>query len=153
MKVIALDQSTSITAYSVWNKGKLKDYGVIKSDPKEKNPVGRMRQMYEMIKDKIESEKPDWIAIEGVQYQTNQRIYSMLSQLQGVLFALFFYLDIGFTVVEVKSWKSLAKVQGRKRNEQKNAAIQLIKEKYNADVSEDEAESILIGEWVIQNME
>ncbi len=152
VKVIGFDQATKITAYSVWDNDELVKYGTIESDKKEKNIIERMKQISEGIICLLNECCPDYIVIEAVQYQSNQLVYSQLSQLQGVLFQIFFESDIGFAIVEPSAWRKFSSIKGRKRDDQKLAAIQKVKEIYCIDVSDDIAESILIGLWAVNNI-
>lgn len=111
-----------------------------------------MRKMYFAVKQIIDIEKPDFVVIEAVQYQKNMRVFSQLSQLQGVLFSLFFELDIGFTIIEATAWKSFCKISGQKREEQKANTIQMVKDTYGIEVTEDEADAIGIGRWAVNNI-
>ena len=49
-------------------------------------------------------------------------------------------------------WRKHSAIKGRKRAEIKESAIVKVKELYDLDVSEDEAEAILIGEWSAVNI-
>jgi Holliday junction resolvasome RuvABC endonuclease subunit len=119
---------------------------------KENNPIERMRQMYIMIKSATEEIKPDFVVLEGVQFQQNYRTYSQLSQLQGVLFSILFELDIGFVICESTAWKKHIGVQGRKRDEQKLSTIQIIKERFGIVAEEDIADAIGLGCWSVDNI-
>ena len=140
-----------MTDFSFWENGKLKEYGVLDSKVKENLPLERMREMCFLIKDLIEEYKPEYVAIEGTQFQRNFNTYNQLSQLQGIVFALLFELNLGFEIVQPSAWKAEFGVKGKSRAEQKLSAIQIVKEKYNKDVSEDEADAIGLGEYVIKN--
>jgi hypothetical protein len=65
--------------------------------------------------------------------------------------AYLFELDVGFTIVQPSAWKSYSNIKGRKREEQKANTVQMIKEKFNLDVSENEADSIGIGLFALYN--
>ena len=67
--------------------------------------------------------------------------------MQGVILSILFEKNVGFQIVKPSTWKSVTKVKGRKRKEQKESAMQIVKEKYKINVSEDVAEAILIGLW------
>jgi len=63
-----------------------------------------------------------------------------------------FERNIAFHYVEATAWRAFCKIKGRKRTEQKANAIQLVKDKFNLYVSEDEADAILIGFWAINKI-
>ena len=147
IKILNFDQSTKKSGYSIFLDNKLDSYGTLDSNPNEKNPIERMKEQYDLMKKLIKKIKPDFIVFEHCQFQNNYSTFQQLSQMQGVLMALLFERNIGFEIVEPTKWKSFCKVKGRKRIEQKTSAIQIIKDIYNLDVSEDEADAILIGTW------
>lgn len=108
-----------------------------------------MCNMYFEIKDLIEIIRPEYVCIESVQFQNNYNTYSQLSQLQGVIFSLLFEKNLPFILIEPTAWRKFCKISGRKRDEQKAATIQMVKERYGVDVTEDEADSIGIGLWIV----
>lgn len=151
MKIICLDQSTKVTGYSIWKNKELHSYGTLDADPKEKNPMERMYQMYFKIKELIDDIKPDFVVIEGVQFQNNYKTYSQLSQLQGIILSILFERDLQFIFLEPTAWKAFCKIKGRKRIEQKANTIQMVKDKFGLELSEDICDAIGIGLWTINN--
>lgn len=144
MKTCSIDQASKKSGISVFIDGEYDHSAVLTVN--EKLPImERMKQMYDKIKDYIETENPDWVSIENVQYQNNFKTYQQLSQFQGVLFAYFFDKDMPFLLLEPSAWRSFNEIKGRKRADQKAAAIDKVKELYNIDVTDDEAEAILQG--------
>ncbi len=146
MKICAFDQSTHTTGYAVNLDGNIIKTGVLQSDGRL-NAIDRMIQMRDLIIKQIQAENPDYISIEGVQYQNNAMVYSTLSQLQGVLFATFKDMNIKFEVVAPSVWKNYIKIKGKRRNEQKKNTILWVKETHNLSVSEDEADAVGISEY------
>lgn len=150
IKYIALDQATKYTGYSVWvlsKKGELKllEYGMLKANVKN-DVISRMREMYSDIKSLIFTHKPNYVFFEATQFQSNQRVYSALSQLQGIVMAILFEKDIGFSIIEPSSWKSYCGVTGRKREEQKAKSIAIASKQFGlSDLTDDVADAILIG--------
>ncbi len=152
MRILALDQSTKHTGWSLWqNKGLLK-YGVLDTDEKA-SPFIRMQDMGKQISNLIRRAKPDHVVIEQVQFQRNYKVYSQLSQLQGVIMQILFERNIAFTLVEPTRWRAFDGIKNRRREETKAAAIQAVKDRFYIEVSEDTAEAIGIGLWAIENVE
>lgn len=151
-KILAIDQSTKITGYSIFIDKKLETYGLLKSNEKEKNPIERMKEMNDKIIALINNVKPDYIVFEQVQFQNNYGTFQQLSQLQGIIMAYLFSINIGFTLIEPTAWKSCCGIKGRKRIEQKENTQKFVKNTYGYDVSEDEADAIGIGYWSIKNL-
>jgi len=108
--------------------------------------------MNDKIQSVVKKHKPDYIVFENVQFQNNYGTFQQLSQLQGVLMAYLFEINIGFTIIEPSAWKSCCGIKGRKRVEQKKNTQIYVREKYGYDVSEDEADAIGIGTWAIKNI-
>ena len=127
-------------------------YGLLNSNVKENNPLERMRIMGNLIRNKLRKLCPDVVVIEGVQFQNNYRTYSQLSQMQGVIFNILFEQNIEFRLIEPTAWKSYSKIKGKKRVEQKENTILMVRNKFNINVSEDEADAIGIGIWAINNI-
>lgn len=152
MKILCLDQATKISGYSIFDNKELITYGTLECNPKEKNPVERMKQMYDKIVDLINEVSPSFIVFENVQFQNNYGTFQQLSQLQGIIMAHLFKTDIGFQIIEPSAWKSFCGIKGRKREEQKKNTIAFVKNKFGIDCSEDEADSIGIGVWAMSQI-
>lgn len=152
MKILALDQSTKHTGWSYWDNKRLLKYGVIDTQESDAAFV-RMAQMGSEIDKLVRRFKPNHVVIEQVQFQHNYKVYSQLSQLQGIIMRILFEKNTAFTLVEPTKWRAFDGIKNRKREETKAAAIQAVKDKYYIDVSEDIAEAIGIGLWAIENVE
>lgn len=155
MRVLALDQATYITGFSYWIDGKMVECGTLNEESaknKKKPIVERMNSMSLQIDDILKNHEVDFVCIEGVQYQSNQKVYSQLSQLQGMIFKTLLLADIGFCVVEPKSWKSFCGVAGKNRADEKEHTMAWVKEKFGVSLGEDIADSIGIGWWAINNL-
>jgi len=152
IKIICLDQATKITGYSIFEDKQLIIYGTLEVDQKEKNYIERIRQMYFKIKELISSNSPDFVVFEGVQYQNNFNTYLQLGNIQGVIMAYLFELNIGFQIIEPSAWKSFCSIKGKKREEQKKNTQKFVKDKFGLDVSEDTADAIGIGVWAINKI-
>lgn len=152
IKILCLDQATKISGYSLFENKKLITYGKLQANEKEKNPIERMKQMQEKIIQLIDEIKPNFIVFEDIQFQQNYGTFKQLGQLQGILMAELFKLDIGFQIIEPSAWKSFCGIKGRKREEQKKNTQAFVKTMYKVNVSEDEADAIGIGFWAINNI-
>lgn len=149
MVIMALDQSTKLTGYSVWNDNKLIAHGVVNSDISENDYIKRIKKTSELIEQLIKKHKPDYISIEGVQYQKNLNTYHQLSCNQGSIMKLLFDKGIDFEIIPVNTWRSFNNIKGNtKREQQKEAAIALVNELYDIQATDDECEAILIGRYI-----
>ncbi len=152
MKILAIDQATKVSGYALFINNKLKECGVVASDKDETNPIERIRQMGLELQKLIHTTQPDYVVFENVQYQRNQGTFKMLSQLQGVLMEILFELNIDFTIIESTAWKSFCGIKGKDRAPQKLNTKVFVKEAYNQDCTEDEADAIGIGHWAKNNI-
>lgn len=154
MKILCLDQATKVTGYSIWVDGKLKKYGVLTPKVSKDAPyIERLTAMGNAIESTIIKTKPDAVCIEDVQYQSNQRTFKILAQLQGYIFAILDRIKLPFVVVEPSCWKSFAGIKARKREEQKAQTMEFVRKQYKTkQLSEDEADAIGIGHWAVSNI-
>lgn len=150
IKILVFDQSTKATGYAVFIDAQLKQSGVLLA--LEPDITGRIRSMDRKMQKTILENDPDYIVFENVQFQRNCGTFQRLSQLQGVLMAYLFKLNIGFQMIEPSAWKSFCGIQGRKRQEQKKNTQRFVKKQYGLVVSEDEADAIAIGTWAIHHV-
>lgn len=150
---VILDQSTKKSGYSVWQNNKLIDHGVLDSNVKENDYLKRIQIMSGLIEQLIDKYSPNYVVIEGVQYQSNQNTYHQLSVNQGAIIKILFDRGIEFSIIPVNTWRSYNDIKGnKKRAEQKLAAIDLVKELYDIDATDDECEAILIGRYAVEKL-
>src|SRR5699024_9847798 len=86
-----------------------------------------------------------FVFIEGVQVQKNPRVYEVLAKLAGSLEIMLYESGYLVNVVKASEWRKRVGVKGRKRADVKKEAIELVKELYDLEVSEDEAEAVLFA--------
>jgi len=155
MIYLALDQSSNITGYSVWQDSELIEYGKIKFEGEFIQRVVELNfWMIDKIKEAEQEGQDIQVVIEEIQEQSNMQTYKKLAMLQGVLLAELYKRKIGVHLVYAASWKSSCGIKGRSRTEQKNSAQQHVREKYGYGVTQDEADAICLGEHIsskIQN--
>lgn len=152
MKILCFDQATNISGYSVFEDSKLITYGVLNSDHEEKNTLERLKQMTDEIVKLTKKIKPDVVILENIQMQRNVATFKSLAQLQGMIMYYLNKSNICYWYIEPTAWKSFCKIKGRSRKEQKPNTIKFVKEVYNIDVTEDEADAIGIGFWAIKHI-
>lgn len=68
-RVLALDQATHVTGFSVFDNKELTRYGVFETN--QDDEILRYKAMKEWLTSMIESWRPDLIALEGIQFQQN----------------------------------------------------------------------------------
>jgi Holliday junction resolvasome RuvABC endonuclease subunit len=148
LKVLAFDQSTKISAYSLWVNGEYVEVGVIDLH-KIKDSSERIRAMGVELCNVIEKYNPDIVVIEEVAQQHNALTLKLLARIQGVIIGFCAAHDIETYIIEPSKWRSALKFKigaGVKREELKAQSIEYIKKKYGLELSEDACEAICINE-------
>lgn len=146
MKLIAFDQSTTATGWALTDQktGELLEYGVIK--PKPSDPTNdRIRYTIKRCMYLCDHHQVTFVFIEGIQIQHNPRVYEILAKLQGTLEICLEERNYFVNVVKASEWRKKVGIKSKKRAELKAEAIQMVKELYDLDVSEDEAEAVLFA--------
>lgn len=147
-KVLSFDQSTKLSAYSWWIDGKYIESGYIDLY-KNKNTSERVKKMGIELCNIITKYQPDNVIIEEVAQQSNPQTLKLLARIQGIIIGFCAAHDIDTYIIEPSKWRSILQFKigaGVKREELKDQAIKYIKDKYDLDLSEDECESVCIGE-------
>lgn len=154
IKIIAFDQASVNTAYSVWQDSELIRYGMVTADKKIKSHL-RLRQMSVKIADVIKQEQPDYVVFEDCQLQAgNAATFQVLCQLQGMIMALLYDAGVNFDVVRPSVWKSFIGVAKGKRDEQKAKTLDKIEELYQITLkqNDDLADAIGIGHYAVNKL-
>ena len=153
MKLLALDQSTKITGYSVWQDDTLIISSHFDTEIKQNLPFKRMLKAKEIIRKLIEQYNPDCVVLEDCQYQSNLSTYKQLATLQGILVSLLSeYENITYFIVPPTTWKSYCGIKGKKRVEQKQDTVEKMSAKFQVELTEDEADSVGIGLYAIHHI-
>lgn len=150
MRILSLDQATKI-GFSVYDDEELIHYGV-EDFGKIKDYTERISKIKEWINTTIAKYNPEVCSMEDVQQQVNAQVYKKLAELKGVVENNFYENKFLYFVIDSKQWKSTCGVKGRKREEQKKNAQKFVKEKFNIEVSEDEADAICQGWHVVKKL-
>lgn len=145
--LLSLDTSTTSTGWAVFQNGIYQDSGVIDEFKKEKNGYKRLGLMVKKLLMYIEQLKPDIIVIEKDVVFGNMKVIDMLMKIIGAVYG--FCLNNGITYYEFapSEWRKYVKLQafGRKRTEFKQASIKYVKDNFNKEVNDDEADAICVG--------
>ena len=147
-KVLNFDQSTKLSAYSLWIDGQYKESGCIDLH-KIKDTSERVRAMGVELCKIIEKYSPDKVVLEEVAQQSNALTLKLLARIQGIIIGFCAAHNIETYIVEPSKWRSKLHFKlgsGVKREELKAQAIQYIKNVYGLELSEDECEAICIGD-------
>lgn len=153
MKLLSLDMSTHSTGFAIGVDGMLQNHGYVTS--KAKDVEKRIIQMRRQIANLIVKNKPNKIIVQQVWPEVNSHTNKVLMWLQGAVILVAYECDptIKVQFINASEWRAAIKIkQGRgiKREQVKIYDIQYVKEKYNIDVNDDEADAICIFDsyWI-----
>lgn len=147
MKILAFDQSTKISAYSIFIDGEYVEHGVIDLH-KMKGTSERVRAMGVELCNTIAKYNPSNVVIEEVAQQSNPMTLKLLARIQGVIIGFCAAHNIDVYILEPSKWRSTLHFHqgaGVKRKELKVQAIKYVKDIYKLEATEDECEAICIG--------
>ena len=146
-RVLAIDQATYKTGWSIYDDNVLLKYGVFEVE--EGDETERFYKVKIWLLSMIEVWEPDLIALEGIQYQNSFGVttFQTLARLQGVLMDLCYEKEVPFKICPTNTWRAHCKVKGRTRTDKKKSMQLLVKEWFDINVSDDEADAIGIGKY------
>lgn len=154
-KILALDQSSRITGWAVFDGHDLCEYGKIVYDsaiPIEE----RLYKLRNKVADLIDKYKIDEVVLEDIQLQNNVvnnvQTFKTLAEVYGVLSELCYELNIPQSAVLASSWKHTLGIKGANRAAQKKNAQDYVVATYNCKPTQDECDAICIGTHKVKNM-
>lgn len=103
--------------------------------------------------DVLDKYKPDIIYVEEVYSALNAQTTKFLTRLQGVIYAWCLNNNCEFNTILPSQWRKqlcFEQSKGNKRKQLKEQSIKYVLDKYNMQVTDDEADSICIGDAVIK---
>lgn len=150
MRLLALDQASKVSGWSIFIDGELKDWGHLTTHQDE---VGlRLADIHQFIISKVQKWNINTIAFEDIQLQSsvgnNVKTFKVLANVYGVVLMTAVELNKTYLAVPSSTWKSFLKIKGRTRPEQKRNAQQYVLQKYGIKATQDECDSICIGTYV-----
>ncbi|MCO8297238.1 crossover junction endodeoxyribonuclease RuvC [Tetragenococcus halophilus] len=144
MNLIAFDQSTTNTGWCVMemDTSKIIGYGAI-------HPTGVTNERIRITIKKcmMLCKKFDvaFVYIEGIQVQRNPKVYEILAKLEGTLEICLEEKGYFVNIVKAAEWRKRIGIKNKKRDLVKQEAINMVKELYDLEPSEDECEAILFA--------
>ena len=146
LKLIAFDQSTTATGWCVMEMktARIIESGVVIPN-KNDETIDRITYTIKRCLNLVRTNEVAFVFIEGVQVQRNPRVYEILAKLAGALEVMLYESGYLVNVVKASEWRKRVGIKNRKRAEVKKEAIELVKELYGLDVSEDESEAVLFA--------
>lgn len=147
MRIAGVDASTNKTGMSIFVDGKYETHTLIDLH-KIKNSNERIPKMMLAICDYLSKHQIDKIIMEESIMTTNISTVKMLSSIAGAIMYYATVNGVEFELVLPTAWrKKIGLSQGKsvKRDVLKAEAILAVKQEYGLCVTDDEAESILLG--------
>lgn len=146
-KLLALDQSSRITGWAIFDQGKLIQFGHFCCEQPE--TADRLVDIRRRILNLIQDNEIEEVVFEDIQLQTtvgnNVKTYKALAEVYGIVEELCKEINIPAQSIFSSSWKSGLNIKGKSRPEQKKNAQIFIKNAYNIECTQDEADAICIG--------
>lgn len=146
LKLIAFDQSTTATGWCVMEMktARIIDSGVILPN-KNDETIDRITYTIKRCLNLVRTNEVAFVFIEGVQNQRNPRVFEVLAKLAGALEIMLYESGYLVNVVKASEWRKRVGIKGRKRADVKNEAIEMVKELYGLEATEDECEAVLMA--------
>lgn len=149
--MLTIDSSTKKTGICVWKNGTYLTHHLIDHE-KEKCMKDRYPLMCQDLITILETYKPNILYIEDEVVTRNMDTCRFLFRLQGIIEGWCIVHNCEFNTVRPSQWRKACNFkqgQGQKRKELKEQSISFVKKKLNKDVTDDEADSICIGYYVL----
>ena len=153
MKILALDQSSRLSGWAIFDGSNLVRYGKI--DVTKYYELGeRLHIIRKEVERLIIDENIDVIILEDI-YMDGQRVnnvqtFKVLAEVFGVLYELCINMGKPVEAVLAGTWKSTLGIEGKNRPEQKRHAQEWVINNYGIKVSQDIVDAICIGEHIIK---
>lgn len=147
MRIIGIDASTQKSGIAIFEDGKYITHILIDLH-KEKDTMTRIPHMINSICEKIDEYKPDKILMEETMLSSNTDVLKKLAYLAGGIMAYAYKNNIDFQFLLPTEWRKrigMAQSKKIKREALKEEAIKMVLQEYKINVTDDEAESILIA--------
>ena len=153
-RTLVFDQATNTTGWAVFDDNKLVKYGAFNT--KGSSPEQKINEMKYWVRDMISSWRADRVVIEDIQLQNFEEenlntigvtTFKALAHLQGVLIDLFYENKISYKIAHTGTWRKHNGIKGKSRADKKKSAQLLVKEIYQKEVTQDEADAICIGRY------
>lgn len=146
MIVLSLDQAMVTTGWAIFDDKSLTECGsfTVKSTLPIDKRLGEIQKQLTELSNKIEN--IDMLVFEDIQQQQNVQTYKKLAYCQATILLWCYYNNIPYMILSPTEWRKLNGGEyGKKREEQKEAAIEKVKTWYGIQVDSDIADAVNIG--------
>ena len=151
-RVLALDQATHLSGWSIYDGQTLIRYGTFETN--QKDEIQRISTIKNWFLSMLDNWKPDFVAIEGIQFQDESSgnkmgitVFQGLARLQGVLMETCYAQGVDYTVCPTNTWRNHCGVKGRYRADKKRSMQLIAKKWYDITLTDDEADAVGIGRY------
>lgn len=149
MIYLSLDQSLRTTGWAIFENKELKQYGHF-TIPSHHPIEQRLNEFMRELNDLYREYEFDELFFEDIQNQNNNETYKKLAYVQATIVIWCYNNNIKFHILSPSHWRSVLKERcgisfGRKREEQKQKAIELVQQFFSRMVISDEADAICLG--------
>lgn len=153
MRLLALDQSSNVSGWAIFDDDNLEQYGKI--DVSKIYDLGeRLYTLRQKVEHMIDDEHIDVVMLEDI-YMDGQRVnnvqtFKVLAEVFGVLYELCVEMKVPVDAVLAGTWKSTLGIKGKTRPEQKRAAQEWVVKTYGKKPTQDECDAICIGAHTVR---
>lgn len=142
---LSLDQALQTTGWAFFRDDRLVGYGTYQI-PANKGMETRLGLIFTELNTLYEKYEFDHIVFEGIQNQQNAETFKRLAYVQAAIMLWCYFANMEYDVLTPSEWRSkLSKSFGKKREEQKAKAVDLVADSFGLEVTNDEADAICIG--------
>lgn len=149
-RIIGFDQATKHFGISIFDDGQLVYYDCV--DFNDANTEVRLAKISKFVDSVCKQWKPDFVVFEDIQLQGGTAgfaTFKILAELLGIVIAAVNINEVPHLCVSNKVWQSKFMIAGKDRATQKSNVVKKVKMLFNIDVSDDIADAILIGKYVV----
>lgn len=149
MIYLALDQAMKVTGYAIFEDNKLVTFNSF-TIPANKPIEQRLQLFIQKLNEISSTYGVQEVFFEDIQYQNNAETYKKLAYVQAALIIWCYNNDFKFSILSPSHWRSTIKNAnglgfGRKREEQKQKAIEFVSSHFDQEATSDEADAICLG--------
>lgn len=150
--ILALDQATTTSGYSLWDNDQLILYGHYTYDYEE--VPKRFHELCNQVRKLCAQYPITEIIIEDIQMQAGNVVtFQKLAQVQGALLETILSLGLQYRIIKPSEWRAecnFLKGQDKHRESQKKIAQTWVMQQFNKKCTQDEADAICIGYAILQ---
>ena len=149
-RILAFDQASITSGWSVFDDEELVKFGHWESEGS--HSTERIMKTKHWVANMIQVWKPDLVVFEDIQLQVfngGEQVvtFKKLAHLQGVLKNYCYENGKIYKIVPPATWRAFNEVKGKTRIDKKKSAQLIVKNLYDVNVTQDEADAVLIGRW------